>query len=339
MPEFFALSREDQAEALLTAGARAARPAELFEKDIWVVWTLRHLFEGDEAGHLVFKGGTSLSKAFHAITRFSEDLDLTYDIRAIAPDLVGETQDALPSSRKKAQTWSDEIRKRLPHVLEDRIAPALRDALKQAGLEATVTRPRDDAVLLVYDSLIKDGREPYIGPEVLLEFGARSTGEPHEAMPIVCDVAELLPDVDFPTTSAQVMAAERTFWEKATAIHVYCLSGRFRNRMRFARHWHDVTRLERAGIAERALADRDLGHSVADHKTWFFREPGPDQNPIDYHAAVDGDLRLMPPEEWLGAVRDDYEQMISSRMLLGDEEDFESLMEKVRQLEARANQP
>jgi predicted nucleotidyltransferase component of viral defense system len=86
MPDCFALSRADQREALLVAAERAGRPAHLLEKDIWVVWALEHLFDGPHAGHLVFKGGTSLSKAYGVIRRFSEDVDLTYDIRAIAPD-------------------------------------------------------------------------------------------------------------------------------------------------------------------------------------------------------------------------------------------------------------
>lgn len=88
MRDFFALSREDQREALLVAAERSGRPLHLLEKDIWVVWALNHLFSGPHAQHLVFKGGTSLSKAYGVIRRFSEDVDLTYDIRAIAPDLT-----------------------------------------------------------------------------------------------------------------------------------------------------------------------------------------------------------------------------------------------------------
>ncbi len=103
MPEFFSLSREDQREALLVASDRSGRPLHLLEKDVWVVWALRHLFAGSHARHLVFKGGTSLSKAHGIIRRFSEDVDLTYDIRAIAPDLIEKAEAPWPKTRSSQQ--------------------------------------------------------------------------------------------------------------------------------------------------------------------------------------------------------------------------------------------
>ena len=98
MPEYFTLPREDQHEALLVAAERSGRPLHLLEKDVWVVWALQHLFTGPHAQHLVFKGGTSLSKAYGVIKRFSEDVDLTYDIRAIAPDLIEKADSPWPVS-------------------------------------------------------------------------------------------------------------------------------------------------------------------------------------------------------------------------------------------------
>ncbi len=86
---FLALSKDDRREALAVAAARTGRPIHLLEKDVWVAWTLETLYSSKLGEHLVFKGGTSLSKAYGAIRRFSEDIDLTYDIRALAPDLVG----------------------------------------------------------------------------------------------------------------------------------------------------------------------------------------------------------------------------------------------------------
>jgi len=92
---------------------------------------------------------------------------------------------------------------------------------------------------------------------------------------------------------ATLMLAERTFWEKATSMHVYCLQGRVRGE-RWSRHWHDLVRLDDAGIAARALADRELALSVARHKAMFFRENDSNRQRIDYHAAVSGNLRLVP---------------------------------------------
>jgi hypothetical protein len=124
MPEsFFHLSAKEQEEALQVAASASGRPAHLLEKDIWVVWALSTLFASPLGSHLVFKGGTALSKAYKAIRRFSEDVDLTYDIRALAPQLVGNAPDgldAIPPSRSQEKKWSDEIRKELlPAWLRD----------------------------------------------------------------------------------------------------------------------------------------------------------------------------------------------------------------------------
>lgn len=111
---FLRLSAQDRRDVLGVAADRSGRPAHLLEKDIWVVWALAALYGSPLGEHLVFKGGTSLSKAYKVIRRFSEDVDLTYDIRAIAPDLVGSSDEALPKTRSEEKRWSSEVRRRLP---------------------------------------------------------------------------------------------------------------------------------------------------------------------------------------------------------------------------------
>ena len=113
MAEFFQPSTAERLDALDAAANTSGLLPHLLEKDIWVVWSLRHLFGGPYADHLVFKGGTSLSKAYGVIRRFSEDVDLTYDIRAIASDLVGDADAPLPISKSQEKKWSKEIRLRL----------------------------------------------------------------------------------------------------------------------------------------------------------------------------------------------------------------------------------
>lgn len=125
MPEFFQLSTAERLEALNAAADASGLLPHLLEKDIWVVWALRHLFSGPYAGHLVFKGGTSLSKAYGVIRRFSEDVDLTYDIRAIAGDLTGDADTPLPATRSQERKWSKEIRARLADWVAAEIAPRL----------------------------------------------------------------------------------------------------------------------------------------------------------------------------------------------------------------------
>jgi hypothetical protein len=100
------------------------------------------------------------------------------------------------------------------------------------------------------------------------------------------------------------MHAERTFWEKATAIHVFCLQERLRGD-RFSRHWHDIVRLDDIGLADSAISDRELANAVAEHKSMFFAEKAADRSPIDYETAVNGKLRLTPAGEGQKALRDD----------------------------------
>lgn len=334
MPDFFGLSRKDQREALLVAAERSGRPLHLLEKDVWVVWALNHLFAGPHAKHLVFKGGTSLSKAYGVIHRFSEDVDLTYDIRAIAPDLVGKSESPWPTTRSQEKKWSKAVRQRLAELVAGELLPEIAKALQAHGLPATA-RAEGEQIFIDYDALGQG--TGYVRPSVLLEFGARSTGEPNEPKPVVCDATAHLNDVSFPKATPHVMRAERTFWEKATAIHVFCAQGTFRGGARFARHWHDVTRLDAAGFADRAAADRGLAQAVAEHKGIFFPELTPAGTPIDYLAAVTGGLTLAPAGEARDVLASDYEHMVEDGLLLDDAEPFESLLERCQALAEKVN--
>ena len=135
-----------------------------------------------------------------------------------------------------------------------------------------------------------------------------------------------------------VMLAERTFWEKATAIHVYCRQERRRGE-RLPRHWHDLARLDEAGIAASALADRELALSVARLKAMFFSENDASGQQIDYEAAVSGGLQLVPSGTAHTVLADDYAKMQADGMLLDENEPFDALMERCAAIEAQANVP
>ena len=331
---FHSLSAGDQKDALQVAASASGRPAYLLEKDVWVVQLLQTLFATRYGGDLTFKGGTSLSKAYDAIRRFSEDVDVTYDIRAIAPDLVSESgEDPLPPSRNQAGMWTREIKERLTRWVGEELAPAVETGLEELGLSAQL-RAEEDKLFVAYEPLFNS--YGFVRAEVSLEFGGRSTGAPRENRLIKCDAATHILEVSFPTAQPLVMLAERTFWEKATAIHVYCLQRRMRGE-RQSRHWHDLVRLDEAGYAETALADRSLALAVARHKSMFFRENDADRNRIDYEATVMGGLRLVPDGDAYRILADDYDKMVGAGMLLDEGESFNDLMEKCSVLEKKAN--
>jgi len=330
---FLHLLVEDRRDALGVAADRSGRPAHLLEKDVWVVWALSTLYESALGEHLVFKGGTSLSKAYQVIRRFSEDVDLTYDIRAIASDLVGEDDEALPKTRSEEKRVSSEVRKRLPEWVEGTVQPIIAAALAAEGLTAAI-RVESEKLFLDYEAA--SAGSGYVVPSVMLEFGARSTGEPASVRDVACDAAGLIEGVTFPTARPRVMHAERTFWEKATAIHVFCLQERLRGD-RFARHWHDVARLDETGFASSASADRDLANAVARHKAMFFAEKASDRTPIDYAAAVNGGLQLVPAGDGLKALEEDYARMVDDGLLQEDAESFDTLMAQCADIATRAN--
>ena len=312
----------------------SSHKAHLLDEDIWVVATLGVLFDTPFAGNLIFKGGTSLSKVWRAIRRFSEDIDITYDIRAFAPDLVSGTgEEALPPTRSQEKRWTRAIRARLAEWVRDQAHGIVEAGLSRAGFEARV-RAEGDRLYIGYESLFEESG--FVRPEVMVEFGARSTGEPHSNRPIVCDAAACLPDLTFPEARSTVMLAERTFWEKATAIHVFCRQERHRGE-RLSRHWHDLVRLDEAGIAANALADHALALSVARHKAMFFAEIDAHGGRIDYEAAVSGGLQLVPSGTVHAVLADDYARMLADGMLLDENEPFDTLMERCAAIEARVN--
>jgi hypothetical protein len=148
---FLHLPVEDRRDALGVAADRSGRPAHLLEKDVWVVWALATLYGSALGEHLVFKGGTSLSKAYQVIRRFSEDVDLTYDIRAIAPDLAGGDGEALPKNRSEEKRWSSEVRKRLPEWVEGSVQPIIVAALAAEGLTAAI-RVEGEKLFIDYEA-------------------------------------------------------------------------------------------------------------------------------------------------------------------------------------------
>lgn len=335
MPEvFLSLSAHDRQEALLVAADKTGRPAYLLEKDVWVVWTLNALFDSAFGKHLVFKGGTSLSKCYGGlIQRFSEDIDLTYDIRELIPDLIGKDEgQPLPKSRSQKDKWNDAVEKRLPAWIAETVIPHLERKSAELG-QALALRHEGDKVFVTYAQ--GHAGPGYVSPWVLLEFGARSTGEPADYKSAVCNAAIALPDLTLPMAMPQVMDARRTFWEKATAAHVFCLGNKFPPR--FARHWHDLGRLDDAGIATTAIADRGLAEAVAEHKQCFFASKDAQGNVISYASAVGGHLHLVPEGDARKALESDYQAMIDGGLFEVPPPPFNELMDRCAVIQDLAN--
>ena len=312
--------------------------AQSVEKDLWVCWTLRELFSLPGVGeHLTFKGGTSLSKAWKLIRRFSEDIDLIVDKEALgfggdaAPDKAASKKQRkarLEALMAASRQW---VQGSLQPALATRIATALGDDAA-CKLEVDPDMPDGQCLLLHYPSAFEN-EAGYIKPVVKIELGARSDDWPNSECPIQPYLAErfpqLMPEGPF---SVRVLAAERTFWEKACLLHEETFRPHDKPRkLRMARHYYDLWCLLRAGVGERALANTALFQRVAEHREIFFRYAW-----VDYSTHKPGTFRLSPPSDHLANWRSDYQAMLGP-MFFGEVPDFDEIMKAVSEFEKTFN--
>lgn len=322
----------------------------VIEKDFWVCWTLKQIFGHTQlAPHLTFKGGTSLSKAYQIIDRFSEDIDLT--ISRTAPYLI-DILDPMANdiSGKERQRRIDTLKitaqKFVAEVAKPTLEQHFTESLGSANNWRLVLDNQDKDVqtlLFYYPSVLRDaqwdtsswdntewGEDGYIGPAVKLEFGARGEIEPSEERKIMPYAAEIFPQsFDSKSCAVHVLSAERTFWEKATILHALYHGRKMRDRM--SRHYYDTYILAQKGIADKAMPNVALLEQVVRNKNLMFSD-----NKASYDTAVIGSLRLMPKEEMLSELKRDYGAM-EQMFLKHTPPDFEVMMQGIADLEKRIN--
>ena len=244
-------------------------------------------------------------------------------------------EDPIPASGSQARKWRKIVEDRLASWVREEVAATLEGALARDGASATLELGAD-RVAIRFEPVTGGGG--YVRPEILLEFGGRATGEPAEPHLVRCDLAPFAQGVVLPEARPRVMTAERTFWEKATAVHAWCLKGEA-NGERLSRHWYDLVALDGAGVAARALADRSLGTRVARHKQAFFEMKDAAGEVVEYARAIAGGLQLVPQGPLRTAVADDYQRMVGEGMLPEDAPRLEALLAGCADLECRANTP
>jgi len=240
------------------------------------------------------------------------------------PDLLRDGN-PIPASASQVKKITSAVRSRLPQWIEQTVQPVIEQALVASGLQAELSLAGKDSDKLIITYPATKKGTGYAAATIQLEFGARATGEPHQRHHVVCDIAPLIEGVTFPTAQPLVMAAERTFWEKATAAHVYCLQGRLRGD-RYSRHWYDLAALAKTTHFDSAASDHELARQVAEHKSMFFAEKDVDGGKLDYFQATSGDLRLIPEGASLNALAKDYAAMLEDGLLTFEQPTFETVM-------------
>lgn len=328
---YFDLSLAEQAELLHGLAPVLGRRAEILEKDIWLCQVLGLLFSLPCRKPMAFKGGTSLSKAYQAIERFSEDIDVTVDYRSLADDVP----DLVTLGSHQRRRLSDLLKAALAQHVTGELVPALREALAQAlpGKEINIEVSADAEKLWLYYPSAVDNTDAYLRPSVLIEFGGRNATLPQDRLTIVPDVATYVPELAFPSAEVVVLSPTRTFWEKATLIHVECHRPQMRaGAERLSRHWYDLACLADHDVGRRAVSDIELLRDVLNIKETFYRS-----GHSHYDRCAAGGLRLVPEAALLGALREDYQAMLAAQMFYGETLPFERIIERLAALEQQIN--
>ncbi len=301
-----------------------------------MVWALEQVFRpGLIPQALAFKGGTSLSKAYGAIQRFSEDLDLTIDLLSTP----GWTLDELAASSRGARDRAiDAIKLEARRLVFGELQPQLQSAAQALDSRLQVQGVGDEAELkleLLYPSVLPAGNG-YIQRRVLLEFGGRNAVSPHVRQTIrtyLSDDPRLLTQVTLPEAQVDVLDARRTFWEKLTAVHVACRQPDKLQRLHgFSRHLLDLHLLMQGTVGPAALAAPALRDEVIDLKSLLFRESG-----VQYDDCREGRATLVPTGAVLLALENDYDRMEASGMFGDTHAPFQAVVETLADLETQLN--
>jgi hypothetical protein len=309
------------------------------EKDLWVCWTLRALFHLPSSGpHLTFKGGTSLSKGWRLIERFSEDIDIVIDREFLGFGGADAPEDA-PSNKQRVKRL-EALMLAAQHHIRDVLGPALGQEIRRLlpstelwRLEPDADDPDGQTLLFHYPPAMGDAA--YIRSVVKIELGARSDTEPSAMPEITPYLADIFPDevadARFPV---RAVAPERTFWEKAALLHEETYrEGSAAPKARLARHYYDLWCLIMRGVAERAACDAGLFDRVAAHRAVFFRRSRDAQESFK-----PGSLRLVPADDRRAQWRRDYDSMRES-MFFGEVPEFNEILAVVAGFEDTFNSP
>lgn len=308
----------------------------IIEKDFWVTFILKQLFtDRNFANWFTFKGGTSLSKIYRLIDRFSEDVDISIDRKALG--FGGDNDPAHAPSFTKVKEKLEALTAASIEAIEKQILPSLREGCEKAlgsnnNWDLMIDPNESQTILFSFPTDSAKWAGSYFKPDVKIEFGAKNETWPTKRVQIESYLSETLPDaIDSKSVEVEVLRAERTFWEKATILHAFYHGGHSKLRPNQSRHYYDLCKLAQSPICDDALANIDLLEKVAIHKATFFR-----QGWAKYKLARVGTLRLTPDDQKsIDLLAQDYSQMQS--MFFSNTPTFKEILDQLGQLQSKVN--
>lgn len=323
------LAIRDRKDIFSGVGAAKRIKGEAVEKDWWVTQVLRVLFSSEYKDNIVFKGGTSLSKGWHLIERFSEDVDI-----AINREFLG-----FSGNLTKTQI-SDKLRRASCSFVRKELRDAVESGLLELGIPkkmfsvvvnlTPVTTTDPEKVFIQYESVYNSLLSEYVKPKVIIEAGARSMFDPSSRITIRSFVSEVLNDSSIANPDFEVNAtpAERTFLEKIFLLHEEFHKKGLVRTERMSRHLYDIERMMDTPIGQ-AVNDENLYLSIIEHRRNFIGLKG-----FDYNTLMPKAIDIVPPEEVRNEWARDYRAMQES-MIFGDSLSFNELLSRISELNGR----
>jgi predicted nucleotidyltransferase component of viral defense system len=324
MNKWLNIDRERRILIIEDISAKTNLSPDAIEKDWWVTQTLRILFQCECAPHIVFKGGTSLSKCWKLIERFSEDIDIAIDRSFFCFD--GEL------NRKQINN----LRRASCAYISETLKNELDINFRKAGIsgytvlvEETKDTTKDPQIIEIkYDSLFTSN---YLKDKILIEIGARSLMEPSENVPVRSIIAENYPDASFADEYVIIptVIPQRTFLEKAFLLHEEFQKPQERIRVdRMSRHIYDLERMMDTDFAESALKNTKLYSAIVEHRRTLTA-----MKEVDYSTHVPDKINFVPPDFLLSEWQKDYWKM--QEMIYGKTLPFDKLIDRIKELNSR----
>lgn len=324
------INSNDRKALFQNTAAKMGLTEAIVEKDYWVCFMPDYLFHRCKCKDCIaFKGGTSLSKAYDLIERFSEDIDLILDWRVLGYEKDEPWENR---SNTKQDLFNKEANRRTEVFLKDTFMLSIAEDLSKettALFECYIDETDSQTVVFAYQ---RDFSDTAILPVIRLEIGALAAWTPAEIREIIPYAAIKYPRLfSQPTTDIHTVLPERTFWEKVTILH------REANRpevktfpARYSRHYYDLYCMMNSQVKDAALNNIELLKKVVEFKEKFYRCPW-----AKYENAKIGTMKLMPSERNMQALKDDYEHM--QNMIFGEKPKFNEMMKSIEKLEEEIN--
>ena len=337
--EIIRAPREDRLDLFLAAASRLGTPVGNVEKDFWVCWTLDALYHRLPADRprLLFKGGTSLSKGYGLIQRFSEDIDVTVFRDDLDEPASVEDLEALSGKKRRAKLDAirDACRAYVTGPLRDALAKLVADETAGQGrIEIDAADP-DGQTLLVWYPEVEPRDDAYVRPAVRIESGAKSALDPNRPVAIRPYVADEAVDLDLTVADVTTIEPSRTFWDKVVIAHG--LRRWFERRgvlrqegQRISRHYYDLHELVKSSEGQAAIADLGLAADCVRHARMFFDRPD-----FDLASAKPGKFAVAPVAGMIDGLRRDYEN--TAAMIFGQPPSFDTILDSVGRLDAAIN--